>query len=246
MIVALMMGRAGSKGMKDKNLMKINNKRLFEYPLMAAKRSKYIKKIYVTTDCPVIKRVSKNYGANIIDRPKQLSGDKALGDKVFEHGYHCIQKNLETINKNKVKYIVLLMANCATVTSKLIDKGIKILNKNPKFDSAVSTSIYNMWSPLRARKLDYDGTLKPFIPFKNFGNINKLSCDRDSQGNVYYADMGVSVVRPKCLDRLKEGLLPQKWMGKKIAPIKSDAGFDLDFEYQIPQLKYWLKKNKVK
>ena len=31
-------------------------------------------------------------------------------------------------------------------------------------------------------------------------------------------------------------------MGKKIAPIKSDAGFDLDFEWQVPQLKYWLKK----
>ena len=103
-----------------------------------------------------------------------------------------------------------------------------------------------MWSPLRARKLGKDGFLKPFVPFKIFGNPKTLNCDRDSQGDVYYADMSVSIVRPKCLENLKSGLLPQKWMGKKIAPIKSDAGFDVDYEWQIPQLQYWLKKNKVK
>ena len=196
MIVALMMGRAGSKGFKKKNLIRINGKRLFEYPLIAAKKSKLVQDIYITTDCPVIKKVSKSYNVKIIDRPKNLKGDKALGDKVFEHGYFEIKKRLKKKNK-KIKYIVLLLANCATVNTNMINKGIQILNKNKKFDSAVSTSIYNMWSPLRARKLKGDGTLKPFIPFKAFGNVKNLNCDRDSQGNVFFADMGVSVIRPK-------------------------------------------------
>ena len=241
MIVALMMGRAGSKGFKNKNLIKINGKHLFEYPLAAVKKSRLVKEIYVTTDCPVIKKISKSYNAKIIERPKKLKGDKALGDKVFEHGYFEIKKRLENKNK-KIKYIVLLLANCATVNTNMINNGIKILNKNKKFDSAVSTSIYNMWSPLRARRLTSDGTLKPFIPFKAFGNIKNLNCDRDSQGNVFFADMGVSVIRPKCLENLEGGLLPQKWMGKKIAPIYSDAGFDLDFDWQLPLLKFWIKK----
>ena len=146
----------------------------------------------------------------------------------------------------KIDLVVLLMANSATVTSEMIDKGIKFLQKNKSFDSAVSTSVYNMWSPLRARKLDKSGALKPFVPFKIFGNPKTLNCDRDSQGDVYYADMSVSVVKPKCLENLSSGLLPQKWMGKKIAPIKSDAGFDIDYEWQLPQLAYWLKKNKIK
>ena len=46
------------------------------------------------------------------------------------------------------------MANAGTINTELIDRGIKILLKNKKIDSAVSTSVYNMWSPLRARKLD--------------------------------------------------------------------------------------------
>ena len=49
-----------------------------------------------------------------------------------------------------------------------------------------------------------------------------------------------------CLENLKKGLLPQKWMGKKIAPIKSWGGCDVDFEWQIPSVEYWLKKSKFK
>ena len=244
MIVALMMGRAGSRGLKNKNLLKINGRKLCEYPLIAATKSQYTKNIYVTTDCPKIKKISQKDQATIIERPKILCNSSALGESVYEHGYFEIKKDLKKKSK-KIELIVLLMANSATVTWKMIDKGIKFLRRNKSFDSAVSTSVYNMWSPLRARKLDKKGALKPFVPFKVFGNPKTLNCDRDSQGDVYYADMSVSIVRPKCLENLKSGLLPQKWMGKKIAPIKSDAGFDVDYEWQIPQLQYWLKKNKV-
>ena len=54
-----MIGRKGSKGFPGKNLKKINGKRLCEYPLIAANKSKLIKGIFVSTDCPKIKQVSK-------------------------------------------------------------------------------------------------------------------------------------------------------------------------------------------
>ena len=63
MIVALMIGRSGSKGLRGKNTLKVLGKPLCEYPLLAAKRSKYVNKIFVSTDCPIIARVSKKYGA---------------------------------------------------------------------------------------------------------------------------------------------------------------------------------------
>ena len=239
-----MMGRAGSKGFPNKNLKKVLGRRLFEYPLIASKKSKYIDKIFVTTDCPVIKRVSKKYDAIHINRPKALTNSKALGEDVYEHGYFKIKKLLNLNSKN-IEFIILLMANAPTITGKLIDKGINILRKNKKFDSAVTTSIYNMWSPLRARKMK-NNFLKPFVPFETFGNPKTLNCDRDSQGDVYFADMSVSVVRSKCLENLKDGLLPQKWMGRKIAPILSWGGCDVDYEWQLPMVKFWLKKNGYK
>ncbi len=99
MIVALMMGRAGSRGLKNKNLLKINGKKLCEYPLIAATKSEYTKSIYVTTDCPKIKKISQKYKATIIERPKILCNSSALGENVYEHGYFEIKKDLEKKSK---------------------------------------------------------------------------------------------------------------------------------------------------
>ena len=67
---------------------------------------------------------------------------------------------------------------------------------------------------LRARKLDKNGCLKPFVKFNYFGDPKKLNCDRDLQGDVYFADMSLSVVRPKCLENLSHGFT-SKMDGKK-------------------------------
>jgi hypothetical protein len=55
--------------------------------------------------------------------------------------------------------------------------------------------------------------------------------------------MGVSIVRPKNLEHLEDGLLPQKWMGQNIYPLKQWGGLDVDYEYQMPQVEFWLKKH---
>jgi CMP-N-acetylneuraminic acid synthetase len=242
MIVAILIGRKGSRGFPGKNTYKVFGKALCEYPLIAAKKSKFIEKIYVATDCDKIKKISSKYNVEFIDRPKKLNTNKALGDHVFEYAF----KKVKEKNIKKIELVVLLFANAPTINSKLIDQGIKSLKKNNDFDSAVTTSVYNMWSPLRARKMVSDGSLKPFVNFAYFGNPKTLNCDRDSQGDVYFADMSVSIVRPKCLENLKNGLLPQKWMGKKIMPIKSWGGCDVDYKWQIPGVKYWLVSNGYK
>ena len=91
------------------------------------------------------------------------------------------------------------------MTSNLIDDAIDLLSKDPNADSVVSVSRFNMYSPLRARKLDEEQKyLLPFVPFETFGDPNNLNCDRDSQGDVLFADMGCSIVRPHCLDNLEE------------------------------------------
>ena len=68
-------------------------------------------------------------------------------------------------------------------------------------DSAVTVSCYNMWSPIRARKINDEGLLQPFVPFECFGNLTVITCDRDSQGDVYFADMSASIVRSRCLEK---------------------------------------------
>lgn len=239
MIIALLMGRAGSSGFPGKNIYPVLGRPLVEYPLIAATRSKYIDQVFVSTDSPQIKEIGLKYAAEIINRPPELCSTQALGEDVYIHAYN----HAKTILNEPIELIVLLMANAATITSELIDEGIRVLKAHPEYDSAVSVSCYNMWSPLRARKEGADGLLNPFVPFTAFGNPETLNCDRDSQGDVWFADMGVSIVRPKNLEHLESGLLPQKWMGQKIYPLKQWGGLDVDYEYQIPQVEFWLKKH---
>ncbi|HOL93656.1 MAG TPA: cytidylyltransferase [bacterium] len=244
MIPALMIGREGSTGFPGKNLYPVLGRLLCAYPLLAAKQSQGVDRVYVSTDSPRIKEIAREHGAEIIDRPPELCTAAALGEDAFAHGYRVIRDRLAEVG-HTLEMIVLLFANVATVTGELIDQGIEILRNHPEFDSATSVSRYNMWSPLRARRLKEDGCLHPFVPFETFGDPATLNCDRDSQGDVYFADMGVSVVRPHCLEHLDQGLLPQKWMGQKIAPIHSWGGCDVDYEWQIPGVEYWLKKHGI-
>ena len=58
--------------------------------------------------------------------------------------------------------------------------------------------------------------------------------------------MSLSVVRPKCLENLKDGFLPQKWMGKKIAPIFSWGGCDVDFKMANSNGRILVVKNGIK
>lgn len=245
MICALAIGRGGSVAFPGKNLYPVLGKPLMAYPLLAARDAKTVDRVYLSTDSQEMKEVGKQFGARLIDRPAELATSKALGEHVFEHGYQVIREELKKEGQT-VEAIVLLFCNAPTVTGELIDQGVQALRADPKIDSAVSVSPYNMWSPLRARRLGADGLLQPFVPFETFGDPATLNCDRDSQGEVYFADQGVSVVRPRCLENLKDGLLPQKWMGRKIHALKQWGGLDVDYEWQLPQAEFWLKAHAKK
>ena len=238
MIVALLLGRKGSKGFPGKNTIPVMGRPLAWYPMRTAKAVKEIDRIFLSTDDPELMQIANGLGVEIIERPEYLADDQALGEDAYSHGYEEIRKR----EKRDIELVVLLFCNAATITTKGIKEGIIWLQENSSFDSAVTVSRYNMWSPVRARKLERDGSLKPFVPFDVFGDPELINCDRDSMGDVWFADMGCSVVRPKCLEKLDDGLLPQKWMGQKIAPIIQEAGFDVDYEWQLPLLEWWLKR----
>ncbi len=240
MITALLIGRKGSVGFPGKNLYPVLGRPLAHYPMSAAKHSKFIDKVYLSTDCEGLMRLAEENNIEIIKRPEELCSNEARGLDVFVHGYRIIKKR----NKDKnIELVVLMFCNAATILSETIDAGIAALRENPDYDSAVTVSRYNMYSPIRARKIGEDGLLYPFVPFELFGDPAKFDCNRDSQGDVWFADVSVSVVRPHCLDNIEEGLLPQKWMGRKIYPLKQWGGIDIDYEWQIGQVEYWLKKN---
>lgn len=242
MIIAIMIGREGSSGFPGKNVYPVLGRPLAAYPLLAANQVDEIDLVYVSTDSDRIKEISAGLGARIIDRPASLATKAALGEHAYQHAHEVAAAEVADMGK-EIELIVLLMANAPTVTADQLREGIKVLRENPELDSAVTVSLYNMWSPLRARKIDDEGLLQPFVPFETFGDPKTLNCDRDSQGDSWFADMGVSIIRPQNLIDLEEGMLPQKWMGQRIYPIRNEGGLDVDYDYQMPQAEFWLRKN---
>jgi len=239
MIAALLLGRKGSIGFPGKNTYPVLGRPLTFYPMNAAKLCPQIDRVYLSTDCEKLMQVAVENGVEVIERPAHLCTKEALGEHAYVHGYEeiCRRNPGQTI-----ELMVLLFCNAATVTAETISEGINILRERPELDSAVTVSRYNMWSPLRARKRGSDGCLQPFVPFETFGDPRTLNCDRDSQGDVLFADMGVSIVRPVNLVNLDAGMLPQKWMGQRIWPLSQEAGYDVDYEWQLPVVEWWLKR----
>jgi len=244
MIIAILIGRAGSSGLPGKNSLPILGRPLAEYPLIVANETKSIDRLYVSTDSPALKELARDYDAHIIERPAYLCTNEALGEDAYVHAHGVIKDELAEEDLSPDFY-VLLMANSPTVSPGQIEEGISALQIDSKIDSAVTVSCYNMWSPLRARRINEKGLLDPFVPFETFGDPKTLNCDRDSQGDVWFADMGVSIIRSQNLDDLDAGLLPQKWMGQNIYPIKNVGGLDVDYDWQMPQAAEWLRRNGV-
>jgi CMP-N-acetylneuraminic acid synthetase len=239
-IIALLIGRKGSKRLRNKNLLKIVGRHIMEYPILAALNSKYIDACYVSTDDEKIKEIAENYGFKWIERPEELATDEALAKDVYIHAYNLIRGEI-----GEVKYIVLLSCNAPTLMAHHIDEAIEKLEKNPEYDSAATISIYNMWSPLRAWKL-VDDKLKPYIPEhlyeEVFGN-RMLSSDRASAGNTYFIDASLFVIKPENLENIEKGLLPYPWLGRNIIPVENWGGCDLDVHWQVPVIEYWLRQH---
>lgn len=241
MIVAILLGRDGSTAFPKKNLYRVLGRPMVAYPLMAARGARTIDRTFVSTDSPGIAQVAKDLNCEVIMRPPELATKTALAESAYVHAFQTI----ESQSDQEIEMVVTLFANAPTVTSEIIDDGVRVLRENPDYDSAVSVSSYNMWSPLRARRIGDDGLLHPFVPFEAFGDPSTLSCDRDSQGDVWYADAGVVVTRPRCFTNVEKGVLPQRWMGTKIYPLKQWGGLDVDYEWQVPQIEFWLRQHGV-
>ena len=73
-IVSIIPARGGSKGIPRKNLIKINDKPLIYYTILASLNSKYIDETWVSSEDKEILDYSKSIGANTILRPLELFG----------------------------------------------------------------------------------------------------------------------------------------------------------------------------
>ena len=96
-IIVIIPARGGSKGLPRKNIRSFNNIPLVVHSINYAKECNLVDTIYVSTDDDEIASISSEYGATIIERPQELSGDSATTESAIDHVLSTLEAKPEII-----------------------------------------------------------------------------------------------------------------------------------------------------
>jgi YrbI family 3-deoxy-D-manno-octulosonate 8-phosphate phosphatase len=91
-VCAIIPARGGSKGIPGKNLQPLGGLPLVAHTVLAARGTEAIHRIIVSTDSPEIARVAKEFGAESVLRPPDISGDQASSEQALLHVLDALQK----------------------------------------------------------------------------------------------------------------------------------------------------------
>lgn len=142
-VICIIPARGGSKGLKFKNLQKINNKPLIYYPIKAAIRSGVCDKVCVSTDSIEIAKVAKKYGAEVpVLRKKKFSKDLTTTEETLKNALIEFEEFYQT------KFDICVFLASTNVFRKIswIKEAVNILkritNMKVRFLYTVFTNIF--------------------------------------------------------------------------------------------------------
>ena len=170
MILGITPARGGSKGIPRKNIQMIAGKPLLSWTIEQAKQSKMIGRYVVSTEDIEIAEVARKFGAEILERPKNLATDEADTLDVLQHA----------LDRFSCDVVVLLQATSPIRAPGRIDECInEFLEK--KCDSLATGFIcdYVEYSKSNSRRQDISGF------FYDDGNIYVMKADNLKLGDRY-------------------------------------------------------------
>ena len=71
-LICIIPARKGSKGLKNKNIKRLNNVPLMAWTILLAKKCKLIDDIIVSTDCTKISKIAKRWCKSSIYKTKKI------------------------------------------------------------------------------------------------------------------------------------------------------------------------------
>ncbi len=125
-IAVIIPAKINSRRLNYKNIKKIWGKPMIYWAINAAKNTKIIKNIYVSSESNKVLSLAKKYGVKTIKRPADLSKNTTPKMDVIKHAVNTISK------RTKPKIIISLQANSPNLTSLDLLNGIINLVKFKK------------------------------------------------------------------------------------------------------------------
>ena len=217
-VICFIPARGGSKGLPRKNILTIAGKPLIAYSINTAKKVKYIDKIFVSTEDEEIKRISHEYGAEVIDRPTELASDTASFLDVVKH-------MISVIPETKNAVIVLFWVTTPIRKIEHIERCIELFDEN--IDCVVSV----MEAKIRPSwLLIQKGNLLQFWQ-KGIPEPNR----QQQKETFFYMNGSVVVTSSDFLEKQKDVIIGDKMKGY-LMDEKHSLDIDTKFDFDLCKL----------
>ena len=225
-IVTIILARAGSKGIPNKNKMDFFGLPLFCWTVDQILRSSLKKyPIFISTDdidiINIINSRYQNYDVHCIDRPPKLASDIASSDAALKHAIHYI----ESFRNIKVDIVVHPQVTSPLRYSEDFDNAINSFLTGQNIDSLFTASKLEdacIWNE-KLQSITYD---------------YKQRKNRQDKKLLYLENGSIYITRKKTLEKYKNRL----GKNKAISLMHSWQSFELDSFEDIEIVSYYMQK----
>ena len=229
-IYALIPARSGSKRIKNKNLLKLNNKNLIQISVEQALNTKEIDKVFVSTDSKKYQKISIDAGALApYLRDKKISKDHSTDLECFQDFLYQLKKREITLPDIIVHLRPTYPIRETGLISKCIRKFLKLKNKADSLRTIykLTENIQKMWL-LDKKSMIY----------------NPITKDTD-QHSLPGQRLKKTYIQANCIDILnvKNTIYKNSMAGKRVYGYEINHNFDIDNVEDYEKLK---KINKIK
>tara|TARA_S200000501_G_C20852678_1_gene756359 strand:+ start:583 stop:1281 length:699 start_codon:yes stop_codon:yes gene_type:complete len=224
--IAFVFARGGSKGLPNKNILKLGKKPLIAHSIELANNINEIENVYVSTDSEDIAIIAKDYGAKIIKRPDNLATDQSPEWLSWIHAVKYVHQDYGEFDK-----FISLPATSPLRKSNDVIKCLNSLTENIDMVLTMTNARRNPWFNMVLK--NDSGTIKTV---NNNIRINR----RQDAPKVYDLCTIAYVTRPDFI-LTASGL----WEGNTIGvEIPENRSIDIDTEYDFEIADYLYKKQK--
>ncbi len=196
-VIGVIPARGGSKGIPRKNIYPILGKPLIAYTIEAAKASKLVTDLAVSTEDDEIARVCKSLGVDVpFKRPAELATDTAPSLTVVQHAVEEMEARLGCL----YDVIVMLQPTTPLRTAADIDNGIQLL-LDTGAESVVSVVDVGANHPLRMKRIVKDNVLVNYIDqgYEDMRPRQQLPPVYIRSGDIYVSRRNVIMVQNKMI-----------------------------------------------
>lgn len=232
--LAIVLGRAGSKGVPGKNVRPIAGRPCAAWTIEMAQRAEAVRAVVVSSDAPELLDLARSMDAMAVDRPAHLAGDTATVDAAARHAVQSVSAGLPW-SVDPLTPIVILYANVPVRPGDLIDRAVARLQESG-CDSVQSYERVGKHHPLWMVRLDgQSGSLTPWQGTQLNGGIYR----RQDLPPAYLPDGGVIALTRRALMLEVDGVEPgpHAFFGSDLRGIISPPGSVVDIDDEVDVLR---------